>query len=301
MALHVIVGAGPVGSSAARQLADDGHQVRVITRRGGGPEHPAVERIAADASDPARLRELAVGAAALYNCANPPYHQWPKLWPPLASALLAAAESSGAVLVSMSNLYGYGPVNVPMTEDLPLAPSSVKGGVRAQMWRDILAAHQAGRIRATEARASDYVGDGGMSVFTELIAPAVLRGRRALAPVNFDVPHSLSHPADAGRTLAVLGTDERAWGRVWHVPTAPAVTLRDASNELAELAGAPTPKLATMPNLLLRIGGLVNPVAREFVEMRYQFERPFILDSSNTEQTFNLHPTPLTASLRTLF
>ena len=150
MALHVIVGAGPIGTATARHLADDGHQVRVITRGGGGPDHSAVERIAADATDTARLRTLAAGAAALYNCANPPYHRWPVEWPPLASALLVAAERSGAVLVTMSNLYGYGPVNVPMTEDLPLAPSSVKGGIRAQMWHDMLAAHRAGRIRAAE-------------------------------------------------------------------------------------------------------------------------------------------------------
>jgi nucleoside-diphosphate-sugar epimerase len=300
MALHVIVGAGPIGTAAARHLADDGHQVRVITRGGGGPDHPAVERVATDATDAARLTTLAAGAAALYNCANPPYHRWPVEWPPLAGALLAAAEQSGAVLVTMSNLYGYGPVDVPMTEDLPLAPSSVKGGIRAQMWHDILAAHRTGRIRATEARASDFVGAGGKSLFTEMIAPAVRRGRRAFAPANFDVPHSLTYPADAGRTLAVLGTDERAWGRVWHVPTAPAVTLREAATEYAELAGAPMPRLTTMPNPVLRAAGLVDPIAREFVEMRYQFERPFVLDSWAARETFGLIPTPLTTALQAM-
>ena len=80
----------------------------------------------------------------MYNCANPPYHRWPELWPPLAAAMLAAAERTGAVLVTMSNLYGYGPVDGPMTEDLPLRPTTAKGRVRAAMWHDALAAHQAG-------------------------------------------------------------------------------------------------------------------------------------------------------------
>jgi nucleoside-diphosphate-sugar epimerase len=272
----------------------------VITRRGQGPALPGVEPVAGDAADPARLTALTTGAAALYNCANPKYHEWPQTWPPLASAFLTAAERTGAVLVTMSNLYGYGPVDVPMGEDLPLRPSSVKGGIRAQMWRDILAAHQAGRIRGAEARASDFVGDGGMSLFTEIIAPAVRRGRRAFVPANVDLPHSLSYPGDAGRLLAVLGTDERAWGRVWHVPTAPAVTLREAATLLAELAGVPAPRLTRMPNLVLRAGGLFDPTAREFAEMRYQFERPFILDSSAAEQTFGLTATPLDAALATL-
>jgi len=107
MATHVIVGAGPVGSSAAAHLADAGHRVRIVTRRGSGPVRPGVELVAADATDAARLTEVAQGAAALYNCANPPkYTTWPRDWPPLHAALLTAAERTGAVLVTMSNLYG---------------------------------------------------------------------------------------------------------------------------------------------------------------------------------------------------
>src|SRR6266536_1896491 len=159
-ALHVVVAAGPIGSAVAQLLADEGEQVRVVTRRGGGPRHPAVERVAADAADGARLSELARGAVALYNCANPQYHRWPTDWPPIAAALLAAAENSGAVLTTTANLYGYGPVDGPMTEDTPLASTGRKGRVRTRMWLDALAAHDAGRVRATEARASDFIGPG---------------------------------------------------------------------------------------------------------------------------------------------
>src|SRR5262249_32952193 len=162
-------------------------------------------RVAADATDSGRLTELARGAAALYNCANPLYHRWPIDWPPLANALLQAATRSGAVLVAMGNLDGYGPVDQPMTEQTPLRPSSVKGGVRAKMWEQMLAAHRAGQVRVTEARASDYVGRDGKSLFTEMIAPAVRAGKAAAVPANVDVPHSLTYTVDAGRFLATLG------------------------------------------------------------------------------------------------
>src|SRR3954465_8428023 len=92
MALHVIVGAGPVGPPPARLLAERGDRVRVVPRRGTGPAHPAIERIAADAADADRLTALTEGAVALHNCANPAYHRWPLDWPPLAAALLTAAE-----------------------------------------------------------------------------------------------------------------------------------------------------------------------------------------------------------------
>jgi nucleoside-diphosphate-sugar epimerase len=300
MALHVIVGAGPVGSSAAAHLVREGHQVRVITRGGTGPAHPSVERVAADANDVARLSQLANGAAALYNCANPPYNAWSKLWPPLAQSLLTAAERSGAVLVTMSNLYGYGPVNGPMTPDLPLAARTSKGRVRAQMWRDLLAAHEAGRIRATEVRASDFVGPRAASLFTDMIAPAVRSGRRVYAPAAFDQPHSLTYVDDAGRTLATLASDSRAWGRAWHVPTPPATTLGEAARRYAAIVGAPVPRMRTMSATVLRLGGLFNPTARAFIEMRYQFMRPFVLDSSQTEETFGLKPTELDDALRAM-
>src|SRR3954447_12350634 len=106
----------------------------MITRSGGGPVHAAIERVAADATVVDRLSALAQGAQALYNCANPQYHRWLTDWPPLASALLTAAERSGAPLVAMNNLYGYGPVDGPMTEQAPLAATHPKLRLRAEMW-----------------------------------------------------------------------------------------------------------------------------------------------------------------------
>ena len=153
--------------------------VRVVTRRGTGPERAAIERIAADATDAARLSALAAGAVALYNCANPLYHRWLTDWPPLASALLAAAERTGAVLATVSNLYGYGPVDAPITPATPLAATHPKLRLRAEMWRDALAAHQAGRIRATEVRGSDYVEAN--SIFSFALAAPLSAGKRAYA------------------------------------------------------------------------------------------------------------------------
>ncbi|HEX6873779.1 MAG TPA: NAD-dependent epimerase/dehydratase family protein [Micromonosporaceae bacterium] len=300
MGLHVVVGAGPVGSAAALCLAQQGHRVRVITRRGTGPDHPDIEPIAADARDAGRLAELARGADGLYNCANPAYHRWPTDWPPIAAALLQAAQRCDAVLVTMSNLYGYGPVARPMTEDLPLAATTVKGRIRAQMWRDVQAAGQAGLLRATEARASDFVGAEAQSIFTQLIAAAVLRGRTGLIPAALDLPHTLTYVGDAGRFLATLGTDPRSVGRAWHVPSPPPTTLREAARRLAELAGAPEPRLRRAPGAALRLIGVVNPEARELVELRYQFERPFVLDASAAEATFGFMPTSLDQALLTM-
>src|SRR3954453_16266892 len=153
MALHVIVGKGPVGMTTAAELISRGHDVRVLSRS-GGPSTGVLEHRQVDATDADALSAAARGAAAGYNALTPAYTRWSPDWPSVAAALLAAAERTGAVLVTMSNLYGYGRPSGPMTPETPLAATDVKGRVRAQMWEDALAAHRAGRARVTEARAS---------------------------------------------------------------------------------------------------------------------------------------------------
>ncbi|MGW4155578.1 NAD-dependent epimerase/dehydratase family protein [Micromonospora chersina] len=292
MALHVIVGAGPVGTATARLLAERGERVRVVTRRGTGPAHPAIERIAADAADAERLTALTEGAAALYNCANPAYHRWPLDWPPLAAALLTAAERTGAVLATVGNLYGYGPVDAPMTEATPLAATGTKGRVRNRMWADALAAHRAGRARITEVRGSDYVGADGTSL-AMMVLPRVLAGQRVFLPVDWDAPHTWTYIPDVARTLVAAATDERAWGRAWHVPSAPAVSMRDLAGRAAALVGAPAPRLIRMPYPLLWVAGLANPFARELRETAYQFDRPYLMDSTAATATLGVEATPL--------
>jgi nucleoside-diphosphate-sugar epimerase len=296
MGQHTIIGAGPIGSGLARRLAERGESVTVVTRSGTGPQHPAIRLVAADASDTDRLSGIAAGSDVLYNCANPAnYNAWPKFWPPLAAAILTAAERSGAVLVTMSNLYMYGPVDRPMTEDMPMAAKTVKGSIRAGMWRDALAAHRAGRVRATEVRASDYIESN--SLFSDMVAKKVLAGKKATVPANVDVPHSYTAIADAVTLLSVVGGDERAWGRPWHVPTNPALSIRDLAGKLAAAAGLPAPKVGTMPAAVLFLGAAFDSTARAFLEVRYQHYQPFVLDSSAAEQTFGLRPTPLSTVL----
>jgi nucleoside-diphosphate-sugar epimerase len=291
MSEHVIVGAGAVGSAAALLLAERGEHVRIVSRHGSGPEHGLIERVAADATDAERLTALCQGAAALYNCASPQYHQWLTDWPPLASALLTAAERSGAVLASMSNLYGYGPVDGPITQKTPLAATHPKLRLRAQMWADALAAQEAGRVRTTEVRASDYIEANGLLSFG--LGKPVLAGRRAYSPAPLDVPHSWTSITDCARTLVTVAADE-----AWLVPTSPALTIRQLATRFALVNGAPAPKLTAIPYSVLWASGVFSPMAKELRTTRYQFTRPFVLDSSATTDEFGLTPVALDDALR---
>jgi nucleoside-diphosphate-sugar epimerase len=293
MALHVIVGKGPVGTTTAGELVARGHEVRILSRS-GGMSTAAVEHRRVDATDADALTAATRGAAALYNAVNPEYHRWATDWPPVAAALLATAERTGAVLVTMSNLYGYGRPSGPMTPDSPLAATDVKGRVRTRMWLDALAAHEAGRARVTEARAADFVGPqvpvDGSHLNRQLTA--LRRGRRAWVIGDPDVLRTWAYLPDIAATLATLGTDERALGRAWHVPSAPPISQRQALADLARAMGRPPVPVSGIPWPVLRAIGVAVPFMREIAAMRHQFDQEFVIDASATTATFGLTATP---------
>ncbi len=293
MALHVIVGKGPVGSTTADELVRRGHTVRVLSRSGGTSTHD-VEHRRVDAADADALAAAARGAAAIYNAVNPAYTRWATDWPPVAAALLTAAERTGAVLVTMSNLYAYGRPSGPMTPESPLAATDTKGRVRRRMWLDALAASEAGRVRVTEARAADFVGPQVPADHSHLVRQLepIRRGRRAWVVGDPDAPRSWAYLPDVARTLAVLGTDERALGRAWHVPVAAPRSQREAVGDLAAALGKPAPPVTGIPWWALRSLAAVVPFAREIVDVRHQFDQPFVTDASATTAAFGLTPTP---------
>lgn len=288
----LVVGAGPVGSATAARLREDGHDVVVATRSGRQPALDGVRRVALDASDADALTAAARGARALFNCANPgDYTQWETVWPPLAESLLLAAERSGATLVTAAALYPYGPVDGPMVEGMPDRATDHKGRLRARMWAEAKARHDAGRIRAVEVRASDYVGAGvrANGHLTRQL-PTAVRGRAAWVIGDPDLPHSWTDVHDMARTLVAVADRADAWGQVWHAPTAAPRSQREGLADVLAVLGRGPVAMHTLPAPLLSAVGLFSPLVREINESGYMFRRPYVLSSAHTEQALGLAP-----------
>jgi nucleoside-diphosphate-sugar epimerase len=159
---HVVFGTGAIGLATFEALRRRGERVRLVNRSGTAAVPDDVEVLAGDASDPAFATAAAQGAQVLYQTLNPPYHQWVELFPALQAGVLAAAQATGARLVSMENVYMYGrPSGQSLTETRPYAAHTKKGKLRARMARALLAAHAAGDVRVAVGRASDYFGPRG--------------------------------------------------------------------------------------------------------------------------------------------
>ncbi|MFC8799095.1 NAD-dependent epimerase/dehydratase family protein [Promicromonospora sp. NPDC057138] len=291
---HLIVGAGPIGRHVAALLAERGSRVSVASRSGRSTGIDGVEHLALDAADADALARAAEGADYLYNCANPAdYTQWERVWPPLAASLLSAAERSGAVYAITGTLYPYGPVDVPLSEELPEAATDHKGLLRARMWAEAKAAHDAGRLRVVEVRGSDYMGRGvGGNGHISRLVPDAMRGKRVTMMGRTDLPHTFTDVADAARTLVAAAEDPGAHGRVWHVPSNAPVSQAQALTDVLASAGKPPVKISSLRGAALGATALVSPFMREMREIIYQWERPYVLDDSAARARFGITPTP---------
>jgi hypothetical protein len=59
-----------------------------------------------------------------------------------------------------------------------------------------------------------------------------------------------------------------------------------------------TPKMSGVGRIMMSLAGMFIPDARETVEMMYEFERAFIIDSARAEAAFGQRATPLEEGIR---
>jgi len=292
--LHVVFGTGPVGLAVMDALVQRGRRVRMVNRSGRASVPEGVQVVGGDATDKAFAREASEGASVVYFALNPPYTQWAELFPPLQAGVIEGAASAGARLVAVENLYMYGPTDGrPLTENLPHAPNTRKGTVRARMSQELMEAHTSGRVRVATGRASDFFGPRvQVSAAGEQVFGRAAQGKSAQVAGDPDQLHTYTYAPDIGRGLVVLAEREEALGQAWHLPSPETVTTRKFVEMIFKGIGKPA-RVQAAPKILLRAIGLFNPGIRETIEMLYEFEKPFVVDHSKFERAFGEHATPL--------
>lgn len=291
--IQAVLGTGALGLAVARRLSGDGARVRVASRHAPQASLIGAEFVAADLAQVNDARRVCAGASVVYHCVSPPYHLWPKLHPSLMVSIIEGASAAGAKLVFGDNLYAYGPVDGPITEDLPYHPKGPNGRTRALIATMLMSAHQRGRVRAAIGRGSDFFGPHArLSLVGDGVFARALAGKPAQLLGDPDLPHSVTYLDDFARALVTLGQREEASGGVWHVPNNGAVSLRRFVEMVFAEIGA-SARIEVPPRPLLRAIALFSPMLRAVTEQLYQSDRPWIVDSRKFERTFAARATPL--------
>lgn len=292
--MQTILGAGgPVSNALLPHLIRNGEPVRLVSRR-PQPTSDNVSWVGADLKDYDALLKAAKGSTILYFCAGLRYDKavWKAEWPLIMRNLIRLASETGARLIFFDNVYMYGHVQGAMTETTPNNPASVKGQVRAAIADELMAAAASGKVNATLARAADFYGTGGVNSFFDLMVTARLAAGKAAQWIgNIDTKHSFTYIPDAGRAMALLGGHPESGNRIWHLPTAPAITGHQFVQLAADALGVQA-RSTKVNKLMLQAIGLFSKTIGETAEMYYQYRYDYVFDSSAFEKKFGMRATP---------
>ena len=296
-----ILGAGgAIGTELVKEYAARGQRIRLVGRHPKSTGNDA-ETVTADLTDPVQTARAVEKTDIAFLLAGLKYDLavWRELWPRIMSNVIDACKRSGARLVFFDNVYMYGKVDGPMTEETPFRPCSKKGEIRARIASQLLNEIAAGRLTAMIARAADFYGPGvrtsGPNI---LIFDKLAKGQVPLWVGNDEVPHSLTFTPDTGRALVTLTESAAAWNQTWHLPTAPAPPTGREFIALAAAEYGRPPKYRKLGKPLMRLAGLFDSNVREMVEMLYQNDYEYLFDSTKFTRTFGDQATPYAEGVR---
>lgn len=301
MSLHTLLGAGgAIADALAPLLIANNQRVRLVSRN---PKPlSGAETVAADVAEYDQLLKAAEGSSVVYLLVGLKYdvRVWRDAWPRIMTNTIRACQQTGAALVFFDNVYMYGAVEGPMTEETPFRPTSKKGLIRAAIAEQLLRGMQDGRVKALIARSADFYGPtaGRSGMANILVFDKLRQGKKAQWMGSADVPHSFTYTPDAAKALHMLAQREDAFGQTWHLPTADSpLTGRQFIETAAKAMNRPE-GFSTLSTPMLRLVGLFNRTVGELAEMNYQFTQPYLFNSDKFNRSFNFQPTPYTEGIR---
>ncbi|MEM9884997.1 MAG: NAD-dependent epimerase/dehydratase family protein [Bacteroidota bacterium] len=301
--MQTILGAGGIiATELTKNLSQYTNQIRLVSRN---PEqvHAEDELFSADLTQYEQVNQAVAGSEVVYLTVGFSYNYkvWKKMWQPTMENIIRACKKHQAKLVFFDNVYMYDAKHVgAMTEDTPIRPTSKKGKVRARIAQMLTDEIEKGDLTALIARSADFYGPEikQNSILNEMVLKNLKSGKKANWLGTADAPHAFTYTPDAGKALALLGNTADAYQQVWHLPTA---AQPPTGKEWIECAAAIMQTKAdyqVASKMMTRLIGLFVPVMRETVEMIYQYEQPYVFNSSKFENRFGVLPTSYEEGLK---
>jgi nucleoside-diphosphate-sugar epimerase len=261
----------------------------------------ATEVISADIADQEQTIRAVARSSVVHLLVGLKYNHklWAEMWPRIMSNTIESCKRAGAKLVFFDNVYMYGKVSGPMTEQTPFNPCSKKGEIRAKIATSIISEWKSGTLTAMIARAADFYGpDTRNAVPNILVFEPFSNNEKASWLVNHSVPHSYTYTVDAAQSLVTLSESASAWNQTWHIPTTPNPPTGKEFIAMAAKELGVAPKYRVLSRPMLRLAGLFDSTIRESYEMLYQSDSPYLFDSSKYASAFGFSGTPYPDGIR---
>jgi nucleoside-diphosphate-sugar epimerase len=299
--ISILGSGGAISNELVKILAAENQPFRLVGRN---PKVTpgAAETISADLTDKDQTIRAVAGSSVAYLLVGLKYDRkvWQEMWPRIMSNTIEACKRAGAKLIFFDNVYMYGKVSGPMTEETPFNPCSKKGEIRAKIAASLINEWKSGALTAMIARSADFYGpDTHNGVPNVLVFKPFAQKKKASWLANDSVPHSLTYTPDAARSLLQLTKQANAWNQTWHIPTASnPLTGKEFVALAAKEFGVP-PRYRVLSKPMLRVAGWFDPLVAESYEMLYQSDSPYLFDSTKFARAFSFAGTPYADGIRT--
>jgi len=290
--MQTILGSGGIiANHLAKSLPTYTNEIQLVSRNPkavNGNE----KLISADLTSADQVMKAVKGSEVVYLTAGLQYNIkiWQEQWPILMRNVINACKENGSKLVFFDNVYMYGRVEGPMTEGTPFNPCSLKGEVRAKIATMILDEVAKGSLTALIARAADFYGpETNNSFLNMMVFENLKKSKSAQLLISKNLKHSFTYTPDAGKATALLGNTPSAYNQTWHLPADMNILTGQQIVEIAARELNVKAKITVLPTLMIRIGGLFNPIIKESVEMLYQYDSEYIFDSAKFDKAFTFN------------
>jgi len=290
--MQTILGSGGIiANNLAKSLPLYTEKIRLVSRNPKAVTGKE-ELISADLTSAEQVLKAVKESEVVYLTAGLEYNikVWSEQWPKLMQNVIIACKENNAKLVFFDNVYMYGKVVGPMTEETPFNPCSRKGEIRAKIATMILDELARGTLTALIARSADFYGPETYNSFLNMMVfENMKKGKSAQLMISKNLKHSFTYTPDAGKATALLGNTPSAYNQTWHLPTDMSVLTTQQIVEIAAKELNVKPKITVLPKLMIQLAGLFNPIIKESVEMLYQYDSEYIFDSGKFDKAFKFN------------
>ena len=294
--MKTILGTGQLGIAVMEVLlkANPLEEITLVNRKGTLdikiPDNVKVG--VADVTNKIDMESIARTSDVIFSCTDVPYQSWAKFYPATASALAHALDNTNAKLVHADNMYSYGNVlGDIMHEELPHKAQTRKGLIRTSVINTLLKSGNEFSERVAFVKAADFIGPRiYKGIFGTDFLDKIYDKKTVLLSGKIELPHTFTYINDFAQAIVNVGNAADSFGQLWHAPNANAISI-DKWIHLFQICTREKVEIKVLPKFVVRIAGIFNSLVREFYELAYQFEYPYLVDHSKYANRFGDHST----------